>query len=158
MDIRRARQMLETFPEVDRHCIGLVGLSWGAIVGSLAAGVDGKFDKCVFILGGGNLADVIWDSPAASDVKERLLRSGETLPMLQDELKCVEPTQYAARVDPSKALMLNVKDDDWVPRSATTALWEAMGKPEIKWYPGSHLGAALFLHAMVNKAAEFIKK
>lgn len=158
MDVRRARQMLEAFPEAEKRHIGIAGLSFGAIVASLAAGVDGKFDRCVFILGGGKFADIIWESPAAASIKKRLMEKGETLETLREELKPVEPTEYASRVDSSKALMLNVKDDDWIQREATVALWEALGKPRIVWYSGSHLGAVVHLYAMIRRTAEYIKE
>ena len=158
MDIRRARQMLETFPEVDRNRIGIVGLSFGAIVASLAAGVDGRFNKCVFILGGGNLADIIWTSPAAAPMKEKLVAKGETLETLREELRPVEPTEYALRVGASKALMLNVKKDNWIPHASTIALREALGQPRIEWYGGSHLGAVWRLPAMIRRTAEYIKE
>lgn len=157
MDIRRARQLLESFADIDRDRISLAGLSLGAIVGGLAAGVDGHFHRCVLIMGGGNLADIIWQSPIAADFKKQYEENGGTLEKLREEFAPVEPTAYAARVKTASVLMLNMKDDNWVPPAATTALWEALGKPEILWCPGAHLGILLYWPDVMDRAVKHIK-
>src|SRR5438105_3508039 len=47
MDVRRAKSILASRPEVDGHRLGITGVSLGGIVCALAAGVDGEFDRVV---------------------------------------------------------------------------------------------------------------
>src|SRR5665213_810972 len=53
MDIRRAKAILASRPNIDPAHIGITGVSLGGIMTSLAAGVDGTFDRIVPILAGG---------------------------------------------------------------------------------------------------------
>jgi dienelactone hydrolase len=159
MDIRRAHQLLESFPAIDRSRIGLVGLSLGAIIGPLAAGVDGKFNRCVFIMGGGHIADIIWCSPLTEDTRKELETGGVTLESLRAAFKPVESTEYATRIETSSVMMLNMKSDKWVPTEATEALWLALGKPEnIHWYSGSHLSIIFRWPDVMDRTIAFIRQ
>jgi dienelactone hydrolase len=57
-DVILANSLLASFPEVDQERIGLTGISWGAVVGSLVAGVDSRFKFCIPVYGCGYLYEM----------------------------------------------------------------------------------------------------
>lgn len=54
-DVVLAHSLLRSFPEVDEKHIGLVGISWGAVVAATVAGIDSRFTFAIPIYGCGGL-------------------------------------------------------------------------------------------------------
>jgi len=156
-DIRRAKAILAQRPEIDADHIGITGVSLGGIVASLAAGVDGSFDRVVPILAGGDLAAITFHARETSVVKGKLLAKGYDLPKLRALLAPIDPNAFASRLDPRRCLMINAKQDEVIPRPCTEALWQAAGQPTILWVPSGHYSAAWFLPTIRRTAVDFLK-
>jgi dienelactone hydrolase len=62
VEVRQALDWLALQPSIDSKRIGLVGMSLGAIVGSLTAGVDPRIRSEVLLLGGGDLPGIIFST------------------------------------------------------------------------------------------------
>jgi len=159
MDIRRAGLWLSLRPEVDAKRIGIVGPSLGAMVGSLVAGVDPRFTRGAFVVGGGDLATMIWTSTLTVRAKQNMIAKGMTFETLQQKVKEVDPLTYARNVNPRGMLMVNARCDTIVPPDCTLKLWEAMGKPQILWYDTDHVQLLAYLFEVTNKViAHFAAK
>ncbi|MFZ4387850.1 MAG: acetylxylan esterase, partial [Chthoniobacterales bacterium] len=52
-----ACSLLESFPEIDRDRIGLTGVSWGAVISSIVAGIDTRFKFVAPVYGCGFISD-----------------------------------------------------------------------------------------------------
>jgi len=156
MDIRRAKAILAQRPEIDADHIGITGVSLGGIIASLAAGVDGTFDRVCPILAGGDVADLTFHTRETSVAKQRLLDRGIDEPKLEELLAAVEPTHFASRVDPKRCLMINAKNDEVIPKESTEKLWRSLGKPTILWVPSGHYSAGLFLPTIRRTAVDFL--
>jgi dienelactone hydrolase len=150
LDVRRAGDWLAARPDVEPSRIGLVGISLGAVVGSLAAGVDDRFGRSVFLIGGGDLPAIVMNgSRETLEAKERLIKDGFTEEKLRTLWRNVEPLTYAPRVRPSEILFINAEADEVIPKACTERLLAAMGYPEVRWFKGGHyallfqLGTAL---------------
>jgi dienelactone hydrolase len=139
LDVRRAGDWLARRPDVEPSRIGIVGISLGAVVGSLAAGVDDHFGRSVFLIGGGDLpAIVMHGSKETAAAKERLVKEGFTADKLRGMWKDVEPLSFASRVRPEEILLINAETDEVIPKECTLRLHAAMGSPEIRWFKGGH--------------------
>ncbi|MBV8880359.1 MAG: alpha/beta hydrolase family protein [Planctomycetaceae bacterium] len=139
LDVRRAGDWLARRPDVEPSRIGLVGISLGAVVGSLAAGVDDRFGRCVFLIGGGDLPAIVWNgSRETAEAKARLEKDGFTVEQLRERWKDVEPLTFASRVRPQEILLINAEADEVIPKACTERLRAAMGDPEVRWFPGGH--------------------
>ena len=71
-DTRRAFDLLASRPEVDGERIGIVGVSFGGIVGATAAGIDGRFSRAVLVLAGGDLMNVIGVSRETAEIAKQI--------------------------------------------------------------------------------------
>ncbi len=155
LDIRRATAWLGQRPELDPARRGIFGISLGAITAALAASQERDLAKFCLLLGGGDLGRVTWEAKELSRVRERWLAAGRTREDLIELLKVVDPVTYAERLRGRPALMMNALDDEVIPRACTDALWEAAGKPEIVWYPGTHYTVARHLLDALGRVCQF---
>ncbi|HEX5136246.1 MAG TPA: C45 family autoproteolytic acyltransferase/hydrolase [Planctomycetota bacterium] len=136
-DIRRGAAWLRGRPDVEG--VGIVGVSLGAFVAELAAGADGGFDRCVFVVGGGSIADTIYaGSKDTRKIAAFLAAKGLSEAQVREALEPVEPLHSIGGVGRGGVLMINCTADEVVPRASTERYWEAIGKPEIVWYEGGH--------------------
>lgn len=150
IDTRRILDWTLRRQEIDPDRIGLVGLSHGALVGSLVAAVEPRIRAAALLLGGGDLAAIIRDSDQHSleRLRDKVLAEQAltresfhqwAAPTLED----VDPLTYAPLVSPREILMINARFDRVIPRSNVEALWRAFGRPELVWLPTGHYTAGL---------------
>lgn len=165
VEVRQALDWLTQQPSIDTDRIGLLGMSLGAIVGSLTTGVDPRVRSEVLLLGGGDLPGIIFSTRERSFVKmrNRLMEEQRVSPeaLKQDAektLATVEPLNYAYRLPPNNILMINAYFDQAIPRPYTLALWEKIGKPHLVFVPAGHYTAILFLWYAEVQAYEHFKK
>lgn len=151
IDTRRVLNWALTRSEIDGTRVALVGMSHGALVGSLVTAVEPRIRAATLLLGGGDLAAIIRDSHQHSleRVRDQLMdEEGLTresfyqavAPTLED----VDPLTYAPLVSPRAVLMINARFDRVIPRRDAEALWRAFGRPELVWLPTGHYTAGLF--------------
>ncbi len=158
MDIRRAGVWLSLRPEVDAKRLGIIGPSLGAMVGCLVAGVDPRFSRFAFIVGGGDLAKMIWESTLTANARKNMVARGMTFELLQEKIKAVDPLTYAKNINPRGVFMVNARKDTVVPVDCTLRLWEAMGKPRILWYDTDHVQVLAYLFEVTNMVVEHFKQ
>ena len=152
LDVRRAGDWMASRPGIDPDRVGIVGISLGAVIGSLVAGIDDRFGPSAFIIGGGDLPGIIFKaSKDTRKIRDSLVAEGWTRKRLTAELRDVEPLTFAKRIDKKKILMLNAESDEIIPRECTTKLHEAIGKPTIRWYRGGHYAIILRLGPILDE-------
>ncbi|MDB5171888.1 MAG: esterase [Phycisphaerales bacterium] len=156
MDIRRAKAILASRGDVDPKHIGITGISLGGIMTSLAAGVDGGFDRVVPILAGGDLATMVFHTRETRAIRATLEARGVTKEQLAKMLAPVEPLHFASRIDPATCLMINASEDEVIPRDCTDALNRAIHSPQILWAQAGHYSSILLLPAIRQTAVRFL--
>lgn len=115
-DMRRGLDFLATCDEVDAERIGYIGISMGAIMGGVLAGIDERIDGVVLIIGGS------WNAGAN--------------PPRAPEL---DPATFIGLMAPRPVLMLNGKNDPIVPPAWADHLYNAAKEPKrIVWYDTEH--------------------
>lgn len=113
----------------------LVGVSMGAILGSIVAAVDGRVGAAALLVGGGGWETILSASehPAAQRLREARLGEGQPLGL-------VDPVNFVGHISPRPVLMVNGRDDRIIPPEAAQALHEAAAEPKtIVWYDGGHV-------------------
>jgi dienelactone hydrolase len=154
-DVRRAAAWLAGRPEVDPDKLGVAGISLGAIVSSLAAAVDPTLNRGAFVLAGGGLADILWEMPEGARYRALWVESGRTKADLEALTRPFDPLTYAPRLRGKRLIMMAGNADEVIPPSAATALWEAAGRPPIRWYDCGHYSAAGYLLPACRETVEF---
>lgn len=156
-DVRRAAAWLASRPEVDPGKLGVTGISLGGITSALAAAVDPALNRGVFLLAGGKLDQILWemDEPDARRYRQQWLASGRTQGDLKALTEPLDPLTYADRLASKRVLFMAANVDEVVPPASARALWEAAGKPPIRWFDCGHYSAVGFLLPAIREAVDF---
>jgi len=92
LDVRRTVDVLASRPEVDAERLGVSGISLGALIAAASCGVEPRLQRAEFILGGGQLRQILDSAREARGLKEALAK-------LTDEQR-VRVEAALARVEP----------------------------------------------------------
>jgi dienelactone hydrolase len=158
LDVRRAADVLRSRPEVDPEHTGVVGISLGAIVASVSAGIDARFARAVFVIGGGDFMKVLTGpSKEAAEAMKLVREANVDLEDLKRGFDLIDPLTFAHRLRSDDVLMLNAEKDEIFPRDSTLELWRTAGYPRIKWYNTGHYGLVAHLGDVMNETVEHLR-
>lgn len=155
LDIRRATALLAAQKEIDPERLGIFGISLGGITGSLALTAEPRLQNACFLLAGGDVGRVAWESKELAKVRQQWIDQGGDEQGFRDVLSVIDPVRYGKNVRGRRILMLNAKSDEVIPKECTLALWEAFGKPEIRWYEGDHYSVARHMLDALRRTSAF---
>jgi dienelactone hydrolase len=165
LDVLEGFEWINEQPSVDHERIGIVGVSMGAIIAGVVAGVEPRIRAGVFILGGGDLSGILFSSkePSIVAIRKRIeeeedLTREELVAEAGRRLHSVDPLTYANRLDPNRILMINGYFDHVIKRRYSKALWEAAGEPPWVMLPTGHYAAALFFHYAQERALAHLQR
>jgi pimeloyl-ACP methyl ester carboxylesterase len=120
--------------------VGLTGLSLGGYTSALAAEVDDRFDFVV------PNAAVTWIPPLLSSWFPASLTVGALRRLAGDggdlvdrALAISSPLTYAPVVPRERLMVVAGLGDRLAPPEQSLMLWEHWGRPELHWFPGSHV-------------------
>jgi dienelactone hydrolase len=151
-DVRRGACWLRRRPEVEDGKVGIVGVSLGSFIAQLAAGADGGFDRCAFVLGGGSLAETVYaGSKDTRKIEQMLAERGWDRDKVFSALAPIEPLRHVQGIAKGSVLMINCRADEVVPPASSRRYWEALGKPEIVWYDGGHYALKGHVFEVLNR-------
>jgi dienelactone hydrolase len=146
LDGRRLLDWLEWHPRIDAQRLATAGVSLGGIMAATLMGLDPRVQGGFFIMAGGGLAELLYDS------RERPVRAfrNRALATLDEpsrdafvekarrHTQHLDPLAYAHRIDPRRVLLVSGRFDRVVPPERTTELWEALGRPVWRRFPAGH--------------------
>ena len=154
-DVSTVVTWLEAQPDIDRTRIAGAGTSLGAILLHLSMGRDPRISAGVAFLGGGDLP-LIFRNSLLTKLRGRG-RPRRLSPEEEAKLRTVDPLSYAQFNQPRRVLMVQGARDIVVPPRAAQELWQALGRPPIRWIPVNHL-ALQFAEPQVRRASyEFLQ-
>jgi len=154
-DVRRAIDWMDSRPEFDSSRIGIVGTSLGAIVTSLVTGIDRRPAAAAYVLGGADLAHVLWRSSRVVNEREKLREKGYNEDRLRMELADIEPLNYLPEIRPNKAFVVGARHDTVIPPATTQKLIEALDEPAVLWLDTGHYGGFLVQKRVHHEVASF---
>ena len=126
--VRRAVDVLESLPFVDRRRIGYLGWSAGARTGALVAAAEPRV-RALVLLSAGAAPISAYAAAAPPALRPRVRR----------ELGSVDPLRYVARARPGSLLLEDGRRDAVVPRSALLNIVHAAPRGTIvRWYDAPH--------------------
>lgn len=157
LDVKRAVDYIESHSEFDSSRIGIMGTSLGALVSALSYGVEPRITHASFVLGGGDLAEILWSSSLVVEARDALRRKGYTFERLRAELTSVEPLTYLEWRRTSPAFIIGGKHDTVMPPAATKALVDAFEKPKTLWLDTGHYGGIFVQSRILKEVANYFK-
>jgi len=143
VDVRRGLDYLDARPDINRSRIGLVGVSLGAMIGTVSAGVDSRIKAAVLISGGGDWG-LILQSLADRDAFIGGRRMGDLRGTNWDLVRAVlapeDPLTFAPHIAPRALLMECSGRDMVIIPAAARLLYDAARRPanahvQIDWFP-----------------------
>ena len=165
--VMRARQGVDWLlaqPTVDTDRVGTFGISFGGIVNTFLAGLDGRLKYHVIAMAGGNLAHVIVDCPENQlkphiewFMKEKGMTKDELQSVLHQQIK-TDTLTFAQAIDPANVLMFIGIFDHVIKRELARNLWKAMGEPEAVYFPFGHYTSAPVMHYIGYKSLKFFRR
>jgi dienelactone hydrolase len=127
-------------PDVDPARVELVGASFGASFGTIAAARDRRVARLWIAHGGGKPFAMI-NAGLRKEIPFAPLRwpvAGLATLLASGPRFAAE--RWVARVSPRPVVMLNALDDERIPRESVSALWNAAREPRSQvWLPGPHM-------------------
>lgn len=119
--------------------VGLLGLSLGGYLTSLAVGLCDDFDFAVPMVPPACMGDLAWrvfrGTRHGSSGAQGLIDEAE----LRAAFRVHSPLAHQRRVPKERILIVAGRGDRVVPPEHPTALWEHWNEPAIYWFSGSHI-------------------
>ncbi|MFN7992916.1 MAG: prolyl oligopeptidase family serine peptidase [Bryobacteraceae bacterium] len=136
--LRRGADILETRPAVDPERLALVGHSYGAMMGAVAASIDPRFRAAVFEAGLLGMSIHIATSPGAWAVNVRK-ELGSGLPRFVEVVSVADAKHYIGHAPAIPKLFQSAWYDPGVPHSDAQDFFQAATEPkQLKWYDTGH--------------------
>lgn len=156
-DARRTIDFIETREEFQKEHIGIVGTSLGAVVSTLVYALEPRITHATFILGGVDLAKILWNSSIVVKQREELRRKGYTLPKLTEALAPIEPSTFLKNRTPGTTFVIGGRYDTVIPPSTTQELIDALGTPKVLWIETGHYGGVFVQRKLQREVATFFE-
>lgn len=154
-DVRRCVDWIESRAEFDHAKIGIEGSSLGAMVATLAYALDHRFVNATFVLGGVDIAHIIWNSSRSVREREMLRRKGFTEDKLRQALAPVEPLKYLKDRPEAPTFVIAANYDTVVPRDSTQAMIKALGQPKTLFVDTGHYGGVFVERRLLREVGNF---
>jgi dienelactone hydrolase len=134
VDLRRAVDLLVARPDVDRARLAYVGVSYGAAMGGLLAGVEDRLKAYVLAVGDGGLVSHVTGPDDANRPEVQSFPAEQREQWLQ-AMRPIEPINFVGQAAPAALLFQAGTKDELIPRQDTLRYYQAASQPkELRWY------------------------
>ena len=135
-DLQRAVDVLRARPNVDDDRIAYMGISYGAAMGALFAGIETRLDAAVLVVGDGGLVSHF---TGPEDFDYLSSQSCATRVAWFRAMTPIEPIRYLPHATPTALLLQNGRTDNLVPKADAEELHAAAPKhSRVQWYDAGH--------------------
>lgn len=138
VDLRRAIDLLESNPNVDRSRLAYVGHSYGAQWGAIIAATDRRLRTAVLMGGVGKQKDVFDSSDP--DLQAYVKQQGpEKLKKYLDAVGPLDAILYVPHAAPAPLLFQFARHEKYFDEASSKRYAEAASNPkEVRWYETAH--------------------
>jgi dienelactone hydrolase len=160
IDLRRAVDLLQSRDDVDDNRIAYIGVSYGAAMGGLLAGIEDRIAAFVLASGDGGLVSHFTGTGAYGEGPLSGLSPARRKRWL-DAMRSIEPIRWIGRAD-APILFLSGRNDELVPPADARKYQRAAHEPkDVRWYDSGHIlpseamcDAARWLQERIGIAAD----
>ncbi len=137
VDLRRAVDLLHSRDDVDDDRIAYVGVSYGAAMGGLLAGIEDRIKAFVLASGDGGLVSHFTGTGAYANGPLSQLPPARRKRWL-DAMGPIEPVKWIGRAH-APILFLSGRNDELVPPADARKYQQAADEPkDVRWYDSGH--------------------
>jgi hypothetical protein len=155
-DVSLSLQAVRLHPEIE-GVIGLVGTSLGAIIAGSSYALESDLPSAAFILGGANLASLVFDSSLTASVRRQLIAKGIPETALAAELAPIEPTNLLRGRKHGQTLLFKAQYDTVIPPKSTMALQQSLESPTVLELSTGHYGGVIIQGRIIKETARFFE-
>jgi dienelactone hydrolase len=138
VDLRRAVDLLTVRPDVDRRRLAYAGVSYGAAMGGLLAGVEDRITAYMLAVGDGGLVSH-FTGPDDTDGPLQRLAAADRERWLA-AMRPIEPINFIGQAAPAALLFQAGTMDEAIPQEDARRYQQAASQPkEIRWYEAGHM-------------------
>jgi dienelactone hydrolase len=138
VDLRRAVDLLAARPDVDGERLAYYGVSYGAAMGGLLAGVEDRLKAYVLAVGDGGLV-AHFTGPDDADRQELQAFPAQQRERWLQAMRPIEPINFVGRAAPAALLFQAGTKDELIPQEDTRRYYQAASQPkELRWYEAGH--------------------
>jgi len=134
----------------------LLGVSLGAYTACMTAVVDDRPKTVISVLGGGSLAQLIWDGYQMNRSKRQLEAHGVTFEQLEQHWSLLGPSNWQPKMARDRILMFAGEYDPIVTPANVNRLWRAWDHPAIHWYAAGHASIAVYNRQVRSEILRFL--
>ncbi len=156
LDARRLVDWISKQSTFDSNKIAISGVSLGAVVGAAAYAVDEKIQSAALVLGGGDIAHILFNSSLTVDIRNQFRRNNVTEEQLRAILAPVDPLNFASPEKGKNLLIIGARFDEIIPSEDTQKLITAFGQPKEIWINTGHYGGVLIERKLYQNVGEFL--
>jgi dienelactone hydrolase len=138
IEVRRALDYICSLPEIDKEHIGYVGHDYGAMFGTVAAGIDKRVSCYVLMTAMGNFTDwFIQYWPHTNKDGTALDEAGKN--EYRAAMSEIDPVNFIKAAAPAKLFFQFADNDVFISKETAEELYEAASEPkEEKTYSAQH--------------------
>ena len=176
-DVRRIIDWAGQNGDTDSRKISVIALSLGAVVGSIAMGIDPRIKAGVFIGHGGNTGKMMQTNSVSKFGRRYRLPTNEyqenqknyadyMVEVAEKGFENVEPIKRTYFIDPltyapmlkgRPVLMINARWDEIFPQETSLDFWKACGKCARVTFPATHAGIWIWYPSILCRINKFLK-
>lgn len=142
-DILRGFDVLAGYEGIDHERIGYMGISMGALTGTVATAVDERIKSIIIADGAADFSIMFKNSDYGDllEIKDYMDKNGLSEAELVDAFKYVEPAIFAPRIKNRTVLFQNGVSDTTMSVPAMQKLHKVIGaeKNKVIWYDSGHI-------------------
>ncbi len=136
--------------------VGVAGLSLGGALTAALSCLEPDFAFSAPFIAHMDLGALLADAPVLGAMRRDLARFGWTPQDFGDFFDRLGWRRLAPVLPTERIYLFAAEDDRFFRRELVHDLWERWGKPEIQWYPGSHMGFIARLPDALQRLRTFV--
>ena len=151
-----ARTLLAWMQAEGSTPVGVAGLSLGGSLTAALTCLEPGFAFSAPFIAHMDLGELLADAPVLSGMRQDLARFGWTPRDFSAFVERIGWNELEPVIPRDRIKLFAADDDHFFRPEVVTDMWERWGKPDIQWYPGSHMGFLANLPDAVRRLRGFV--
>ena len=151
-----ARTLLSLLLAEDPRPVGVSGLSLGGALTLTLTCLDERFAFSLPLIAHMDLAALVADAPVLAKMRRDLRSFGWGRKEFADFVADLGWYDLRPRLAADRMLIFAASNDRFFDPRVVRKMWRQWGKPEIRWYPTSHMGFIAHLPEALRSMREFV--